>query len=189
MNGQVEPATHTDQQCSHCGLWFSSRGIFAHEENCKLKGEPYRVQPDRDDAEGTDDGTSPDGPESPDDSGGGLPDGYPPEDDVSDDPSGSGTSPTDAVATDGGPGLGLTPPSSGGADTSRADPSGTSSTPTVDELPDRYVAVDAYLEAVDEEDHAVDVGALREHLQEYDVVDVQETSEEHIVAYTLGEVA
>jgi hypothetical protein len=189
MNGKVEPTTQTDQQCSHCGLWFSSRGIFAHEDSCKLKGEPYRVQPEREAGEGTDDGTLPTGVESPDDSGGGLPDGYPPEDDVSEDPTGSGTSPTDADATDGGPGLGLTPPSSGGADTSGADPSGTSSTPTVDELPDRYVSVDEYLEAVDAKDHAVDVGALREQLAEYDVVDVQETSEEHIAAYTLEEVA
>lgn len=31
----------TDQQCPHCGRWFSNRGIAGHQENCVLSRNPY----------------------------------------------------------------------------------------------------------------------------------------------------
>lgn len=33
-NGSTEPTDDTDRQCAHCELWYSNRGIMAHEANC-----------------------------------------------------------------------------------------------------------------------------------------------------------
>jgi hypothetical protein len=45
MPGSPTPATDTDQQCEHCGLWFSIQGITNHEPNCQLEGIDAMVQP------------------------------------------------------------------------------------------------------------------------------------------------
>lgn len=199
MNGKFERTSPKDQQCEHCGLWFSDRGVKAHESHCFLEGREYRIIPPEDAEEGMGeppnaDGVPPDDTGPPQPEGAGVtqdPEPQPPEEydgegDVDvDDQDGAEL---EDVATDGG-GLGLEGPpetsSSSSASTSSRDPTG----PTVDDLPDRYVSVEEYLEAVREETHGVDVDELAEHLEEYDVVDVEETTEEKIAAYPIEEVA
>jgi hypothetical protein len=58
----------------------------------------------------------------------------------------------------------------------------------VDDLPDRYVPVDDYVDELRRRDAPVDLGALEDHLAEYDVVDVEETTEKNIAAYSIDEV-
>jgi len=33
-SGSIKKEKPTDQQCTHCSLWFDSRGIDRHEERC-----------------------------------------------------------------------------------------------------------------------------------------------------------
>lgn len=45
--GKNEPEEPTDQQCRHCGRWFSMQGISGHRDACPLAGNPYhRFDPD-----------------------------------------------------------------------------------------------------------------------------------------------
>jgi ssDNA-binding Zn-finger/Zn-ribbon topoisomerase 1 len=96
MKWNFEPTEKTDQECPHCGLFYSDRGIKAHRENCPLKGEDYWVR--RPEAADVDEGGTP--PES-----GGDPTEDESDDDVAPDPS-SHTSPSEGDAptpkTDGG---------------------------------------------------------------------------------------
>lgn len=166
--------------CRECGLWYSNRGIIPHTRNCP-RDEPL-LDPFRPPEEGglpADHHERPDPQGDPhaDSKGVGRDDGGDPSVGSSHDPS----PPTEDVATDGGPGLPLSGPPETTSPTSRADRD--------KDLPDRYVPVEEYLAAVEEETHNVDVEALREHLAEYDVVDVQATSAEHISAHTLEEVS
>lgn len=93
MNGKLEPDDSTDQQCSHCGLWFDKRGINSHVRHCPLKDCPHTIQ----DAGGKEQtGGDPPEPETP-----------------STEPSpgdGDGDGADPAARTDGGPGLGLSGP-------------------------------------------------------------------------------
>ena len=159
------------RRCQNCGLAYSSRGIIPHERNCD-RDEPI-IDPDepvlRDDAEG--DAASP------------SPDRDDPPDGESVDPSDDGgvsseTGPTEVVS-DGG---------------SRAPPvpdGGSSSKPkSVDELGDRYVPCQDYLDTLREPDVPKEiVDALEDDLSEHDVVDVEETTEESVAAYSLEDVA
>lgn len=58
---------------------------------------------------------------------------------------------------------------------------------TVDDLPDRYVPVEDYVDRKGRRDD-VDADALAEHLEDYDVVDVESYTAESIQAFTLDEV-
>lgn len=59
----------------------------------------------------------------------------------------------------------------------------------VDDLPDRYVPVEDYVDAASDDLDADETRQLREALDEYDVVDVEATTEENIVAYPIDEVS
>lgn len=56
-----------------------------------------------------------------------------------------------------------------------------------DDLPDRYVPVEDYVERKGRRDD-VDADALADHLEDYDVVDVESYTGDSIQAYTLDEV-
>lgn len=45
MTGGVTPETATDQQCEHCGRWFSAQGIDSHEGACDLSDVDAVVVP------------------------------------------------------------------------------------------------------------------------------------------------
>jgi len=45
--GKLGPRSPTDQQCSHCGLYFDVRGIESHEENCSIPESEFEYQGDR----------------------------------------------------------------------------------------------------------------------------------------------
>jgi len=45
MNGHTQKTDETDQQCDHCGMWFTPQGIYNHERNCPLQGTDLRVLP------------------------------------------------------------------------------------------------------------------------------------------------
>lgn len=177
MNGKFERDEKADQQCQHCGLFFDQRGIKAHELHCRFRGRDVRILPlEKSGGDPPESALGPEPPESPDGTGGGV-------SDSGGDPNAGVEKPTRA---DGGPGLGLEGPP---ADESATSSAGTeTSRPTVDELPDRYVEVEAYVAEVRERAPAVDAEALRSQLAQFDVVDVEETTEESIAAYTLDEV-
>jgi hypothetical protein len=190
-NGSLDPESPKDVQCEHCGLYFRNDGIRPHEEYCDRRGKDP-LQPILSPEDVTGDTPAEEGG----DLGGEAPDPTPEGEGLSPD---EGDGPGDAgddqeVATDGA-GLGLSgPPRASSNDTapSNATPSERTkpSVMSADQLPDRYVAVDRYLEEV--EDRAggvVNVDVLREQLSDYDIVDVDATTEDNIVAYTLDEAA
>ncbi|ELZ87495.1 hypothetical protein C453_04054 [Haloferax elongans ATCC BAA-1513] len=43
--GTYEPQSATDQQCSHCGLYFRAQGIHNHESSCYLQDHDTMIQP------------------------------------------------------------------------------------------------------------------------------------------------
>lgn len=99
--GSHSPESPRDQQCRHCGRWFSDRGIKAHESNCEFEQwDVVLVElEDPDDVGGTPpvEGSVPTEPEPADGEAG--------------NPTTHGSDPSDAV-TDGGEGLGLSGPPS-----------------------------------------------------------------------------
>jgi len=98
MNGKFEPSENTDQQCEHCGLWFSDRGIRAHEMHCFLAGRDERIVADQ--------------------TGGGPPEDAP-DQNAPPSPEGVGDTPSPERVTDGGEtGLGLEGPPETPADDS-----------------------------------------------------------------------
>jgi hypothetical protein len=106
MNGNFESTEETDQQCSHCGLWFSDRGIKAHEMHCPFAGREERILASVERGGAPEDGATPDETEPTD---------------------GVGDTPTPETATDGGArGLGLEGPPE--PSTSSNDPSPESAT-------------------------------------------------------------
>lgn len=170
MNGHFEKPSQTAQQCEYCGLWFDRRGVNAHQMNCRFEGRDIRILPPEDSGgDPPESAPTPESPESADGVHGGDANSPPT-------PNADIEKPT---RTDGGPGLGLDGPPEAPEPSSPTSPA---------DLPDHYVDVETYLEAVQEEAPNVDVGALREQLAEYDVVDVEETTAESIAAYRLDEV-
>jgi len=102
--GSKSPESPSEQQCIHCGLWYSDRGIKAHEQNCDLEGFDVVLNEIEDGhpmhGGAPDDGESPDTPD---------PDAV-----EGDTPTTDGADPSEAV-TDGS-GLGLSGPPSGDVD-------------------------------------------------------------------------
>lgn len=43
--GTLEPENPRDQQCEHCGLYFSAQGVHNHQRSCPLEHIDARVQP------------------------------------------------------------------------------------------------------------------------------------------------
>ena len=41
LKGRPVPEEPTDQECPHCGLWFSSRGIDTHTDTCPVRDSPF----------------------------------------------------------------------------------------------------------------------------------------------------
>jgi hypothetical protein len=183
MNGSTEPETDRDQRCEHCKLYFSARGIKTHEETCQWQNfdQPHpeaNVSPDPELEEGSDPSGSQNDPSShsPDDTGAGItPDRVEPDGNESDIPDSGGAPST---ATDGGP---QTPPMpSIEPDQDRS----------VDDLADRFVPVDEYIASVrDRDPDHVDVDKLETLLSTYDVVDVEETTDQDIAAYEFEELS
>jgi len=110
MKWNFEPTDRTDQQCPHCGLYYSDRGIKAHSSNCPLAGVEHTVVPVDGDLEDPDDvdvetgggpRTDAGGPEQPRPTDG-VGDGGTPEPPT---PPNDGGSPEPDVSTDGGLGL------------------------------------------------------------------------------------
>jgi hypothetical protein len=174
MKWNFEPTGKTDQECPHCGLFYSDRGIKAHRANCPLKGEDYWVRrPDSlEDGEGGD---------APDDAG--APVETESNDDVGPDPSTHTSPPSDSgeATTDGGR-RAPPQPSIDVDDDEDDDPV------DVDDLPDRFVPVEDYVERKSRRED-VDGDRLAERLEDYDVVDVESYTGDRIEAYTLEEVA
>ena len=164
--GSLDPESPKDVQCEHCGLFFRNDGIDPHEAHCERQGRPpYQEIRGR----GGPPGDSPAG-EGP----GSTPDGKGPTPSEGDDPG------PESVETDGGP---IEPPTRDVVDEQEND------TPaSAEELPERYVSVERYLETIDEElpDEVVD--AIEDAVEGYDVVDVEQTTSESIQALHFDEV-
>lgn len=45
---RTEPSNSSDQQCTHCGLFYSIRGIDSHQRNCRMKGYDGTLHPIKD---------------------------------------------------------------------------------------------------------------------------------------------
>lgn len=180
MNGQFEKPDETAQQCDYCGLWFDRRGVNAHEMNCRFEGRDLRILPQEDSGgDPPEDTPTPESPESPDGTHGGVEDSPPT-------PNGGVEKPTRA---DGGPGLGLEgPPAPSSPEPTPSSGGGEAGARSVDDLPDRFVDVDEFVAEVRSRAEHVDADALEDHLAEFDVVDTEETDEERIAAFTLDEV-
>jgi hypothetical protein len=167
MTGTKNKKKPTDEMCPNCGLYYSKRGIIPHRRNCD-RDEPL-LPLDRDDddgGDGPDDKVTPEASTPTD----GVGDGAPPE----------GSTPSSDPARTDGAGLGLEGPPETSTDGGRDDHG---------DLPDRYVSVDEYLDACRAKGLSESrVAQLREALEEYDVVDVQKTTEDHLAASTLEEV-
>jgi len=175
MKWNFEPTEKTDQECPYCGLFYSDRGIKAHKSNCPLKGEDYWVR--RPESAETDEGR-----DLPED--GGVPDEDEPGDDVGTDPSSDTTASDEDATTSATTNGGRRAPPQPTIDVDDQDDGD-----DVDDLPDRFVPVEDYVDEVRRRDEGdVDVDALEENLADYDVVDVKETTEDHLAAYTLDEV-
>jgi hypothetical protein len=173
-----------ERVCSSCGLVFSRRGIIAHSRNCD-RDEPL-LDPDRDarhpslrDDEDAPNPNDIDEPESND----GVAEGVsvrntPTPNSHTTDPSGeSGGDVGDQEATtDGGRAAPPEPELDDGTD----DPV------DVDDLPDRYVPVEDYVDRKSRRED-VDGDRLREQLSEFDVVDVDSYTGDRIEAFTLDE--
>jgi hypothetical protein len=86
------------------------------------------------------------------------------------------------VATDGGPRDPPVPDVQEEVDVVDDDPD-----QTVDDLPDRYIPVDEYLDELQGSD--VDVDALEYELEPFDVVDLENTGAREVRAHTIEEVA
>ncbi|AUV82072.1 hypothetical protein C2R22_10775 [Salinigranum rubrum] len=43
--GTLEPENPREQQCEHCGLYFSAQGVHNHQRSCPLEHIDARVQP------------------------------------------------------------------------------------------------------------------------------------------------
>jgi len=66
MNGKTpEDADEKDQECEHCGMWFTPQGIHNHERNCPLKETNQRVIPPTGEAVGTADSVGGDSASEP----------------------------------------------------------------------------------------------------------------------------
>lgn len=165
-NGSRQLEHRRDVRCEHCGRVYRNDGIHNHQRNCPHSATDGWVVPPSEWDEG--DTTS---------SGGGD-DVNPPQDGVV-----SGDQPTQSVATDGGP---QAPPE---PDVEPVDENDQDDGDDQDDLPERYVEVDQYVEAVEEEVDHVDTDELRSRLSDFDVVDVEATTADNIVAFERGEVA
>jgi len=167
--------------CPSCGLVFSRRGIIAHSRNCD-RDEPL-LDPDRDARHPSlrDDEDTPDPNDTGDgESEDGVAEGVsvrdtPTPNSHTTDPNGEPDGDQDAT-TDGGRATPPEPELEDGAD----DPV------DVDDLPDRYVPVEDYVDRKSRRED-VDGDRLREQLSDFDVVDVDSYTGDRIEAYTLDE--
>lgn len=173
---------------------FDRRGVKAHERNCEWEDyDGYHPSVDAEDV-----GDLRDQPDAilgsdPNDSGGdpsdGAGDGGTPE---RVDPDVTQSQETDtpdsgapASRADGGPRSPPTPATT----TSSSDAGDQDVVDDADQLPERFVDVDEYLEEIRREDpDGVHVDKLQVLLREYDVVDVVATDDERIAAYRFEEV-
>lgn len=182
MKWNFERSEKTDQECPHCGLFYSDRGIKAHRANCPLKGTEYFVRrPDSADVDSggdpPEDGGPPTEPESSDDVG---PDPsshtHPPEGDTHPPDDGN----PEPATTDGG----RRAPPMPEIDVDDSD----DDRDVLEELPDRFVPVDEYVAEVNREIGSDHADELAQELEGFDVVDVVATDETTVVAYPLEEV-
>jgi len=164
-HGSLEQETPRDQQCEHCGRWYRNDGITIHEENCDLEDvDAMLVEL-----------------ESREDRGESLTGADPQGSDPQDGEGVASTSEGRDVATNGGPRDPPEPDVQEDVDDVDDDPD-----QTVDDLPDRYITVDEYLEALHGSD--VDVDALEDELEPFDVVDLENTGAREVRAHTIEEV-
>ena len=163
--------------CPHCGGWYDSRGWNTHLRSCDRQGDGKKAN------------FSPERP--PSEGGKGDPNSQ------DDEQQGSESKPS--PESNSGLGLGGDPAQEDRG-SPRASPSRTprptdvdEPTPSVDDLPERFVATSAFVDAVREQaddDIADDIAdAVETRLSKYDVVDTRETTDDKIVAYQLGEAA
>ena len=163
--------------CPHCGGWYDSRGWNTHLRSCDRHGEDKKAN--------FDPGRPP--------SAGGKGDANSQDDEQ------QGSESKPSPESNSGLGLGGEPPQEDPG-SPRASPSRTprptdvdEPTPSVDDLPERFVATSAFVDAVREQaddDIADDIAdAVETRLSKYDVVDTRETTDDKIVAYQLGEAA
>jgi len=166
-----------EKMCPHCGGWYDSRGWNTHLRSCDRHGEDKKAN--------FDPGRPP--------SAGGKGDANSQDDEQ------QGSESKPSPESNSGLGLGGDPPQEDPG-SPRASPSRTprptdvdEPTPSVDDLPERFVATSAFVDAVREQaddDIADDIAdAVETRLSKYDVVDTRETTDDKIVAYQLGEAA
>lgn len=185
MNGKkhIKNPDH-ESVCPTCGLVFSRRGIIAHSRNCDRDEpllDPHRNarHPSLRDDEDASDPNDTDEPKP----NHGVAEGVSVRDTSTpnshtNDPSGESSEDVEdqEATTDGGRSAPPEPDLEGGTD----DPV------DVDDLPDRYVPVEDYVDRKSRRED-IDGDRLREHLSEFDVVDVDSYTGDRIEAYTLDE--
>lgn len=158
-NGTLERECARDTQCEHCGRFWRNDGIHSHEENCEFQDVDARVvdlenRQDREDV--FDDVETPDP----------TPDG------VGADPDPTASTPTQDVATDGGP---RDPPEPDVAVDGRDV-----ATDGGENIPDRFVQVGEWCDGVEDDKPELKARAdwqdhRRELEQNYDYVDLLAT--------------
>jgi len=160
-NGSREREHPRDVQCCHCGRFYRNDGIQGHEENCPYSEVDDTVVPLADDG-----GRDP----TPTDTGDGA---SPPQDGE-----GVGADPTADTVADGGP----QKPPDPDVDVNDQDDQ--------NDLPEKYVDITDYIDAVKERPEPVDIDKLRAELSEYDVIDLEQTEQRGtLVAFEREEVA
>jgi hypothetical protein len=194
MSGTRTPTSPNDVQCSHCGLFFSRRGIITHERHCELQDYDVTLVPLGESDEADTLGGQRDAVEANANSSRGTPE---PEPDVDPDTPAPDDTATGAPSTEGGASPPPSPasppepepePSTGGASSDVDEPE-PDPEPDEPEVGDRYVPVDEYLAGLEDDLDEEDLAELREMLEEYDVVDVEETTASSITAHTFEEVS
>jgi len=163
----LDPESPKDVQCEHCGLYFRNDGIRPHEQHCNRRDkDPF--QPIRGESEPRDEPQPEESDPTPDSEGVTASDGESPGQAVE----------TREPATEGGTGP-MEPP------TPTVEPA----TDDSDELPERYVEIDDYLEAARERGLSEEqISQLRDSLEEYDLVDTQTTTAESVTALNMEDV-
>ena len=170
-----------EKMCPHCGGWYDSRGWNTHLRSCDRQGDGKKAN------------FSPERP--PSEGGKGDPNSQ------DDEQQGSESKPS--PESNSGLGLGGDPPQEDPG-SPRASPSSTprptdvdEPTPTVDELPERFVAVETFVSWMRRKDENGDfarnhdIDEIERRLSEFDVVDQSKTNlkEETISALNLSEAA
>jgi hypothetical protein len=179
MKGSKTPDHPTDQQCQHCGRWYSSKGIKPHERNCQYKDEDFTLVSIDESQETTDKGNTLS--ESP------TPKGFTPSENPADverdTPEPTGDTPESTVTDGGTP---MDPPEPDVED-DRPDQDETQS------VPDRYMNLEEYIREFEAQNPETARSKKfrswkQKARQQGDYVDTERTTSTHIEVVSAEEV-